>query len=485
MNYKTAIEIRDAIKSGETTATAVVKYYLDKIKAEDGKVGAFLETFDEEALARAEEIDALVKAGAERGRLAGVPIAVKDNILIKGHTASAGSKILADYTAVYDATVITRLREAGAIFIGRTNMDEFGMGSSTETSAYQKTHNPWNLDKIPGGSSGGSVAAVAAGFVPVALGSDTGGSIRQPASLCGVVGMKPTYGRVSRYGLIALASSLDQIGPLCHTAEDAALVLEIMAGKDANDMTTLENSEVAISELLKKDVKGLKIGVPKEFFETGIDPEIEKVVRKAIDVLVEGGAEVIDISLPLTEYALPAYYIIQPGEAASNLARFDGMRYGTRAEGGLQESYKTARGEGFGMEVKRRIMIGNYILSAGYADAYYKKALAVRTAIHTDLAEALKSVDVIIGPTSPSVAWNINEKFNDPVAMYLSDIYTTSANIAGIPSISVPCGFVNDLPVGLQIMAGIGEDYKVIDVASAYQDATDWNTFADNKNEAK
>ncbi|MFH1712094.1 MAG: Asp-tRNA(Asn)/Glu-tRNA(Gln) amidotransferase subunit GatA [Patescibacteria group bacterium] len=467
---KTVIEIRDAIRDGSLKSEDIVRECLDKIKGEDKKIGAFLEIFDEEALASARRIDEMKAAGEELPRLAGVPIAIKDNILIKGHTVSAGSKMLEKHVATYDATVIERLRAAGAIFIGRTNCDEFAMGSSTENSFWQKTRNPVDTTKVPGGSSGGSAAAVAAGFVPVALGSDTGGSIRQPASLCGVTGMKPTYGRVSRYGLIAFASSFDQIGPIARTVEDCALILEVIQGGDEKDATSLNIDDTTIAELIEPSVQDIKIGVPKEFFIEGMDPEVKKRVEEAIDSLKNHGAEIVEISLPLAEYALPAYYIISPAEASSNLARFDGMRYGTRAQSDdLQESYVQNRGDGFGKEVKRRIMLGTYILSAGYYDAYYKKAQAVRTAIFNEMQEAFKEVDVIIGPTSPSVAWNMDEKFDDPITMYLSDIYTVTANIAGIPAISIPCGTADGLPVGLQIMGNVQDDAKVLQVAAAYQ----------------
>ncbi len=423
-------------------------------------------------MAAAQKIDKMKTDGEELPRLAGVPIAIKDNLCYAGHTMSCGSKMLENYTASYTSTAVQRLIDAGAIIIGRTNMDEFAMGSSTETSFFKKTRNPVNHDKVPGGSSGGSAAAVAAGFVPAALGTDTGGSIRQPASLCGVVGLKPTYGRVSRYGLTAMASSFDQIGPIANTVEDCVLLLEVMEGRDEKDSTSLNLKDTTIVELLKPSIKGMKIGVAKEFFVDGMDAGVKKSVEEAIELLKEQGAEIIDLSLPLVEYALSTYYIIQPAETSSNLGRFDGMRYGTRAQtDSLLESYLKARGEGFGREVKRRIMLGTYILSAGYYDAYYKKALTVKIAIAEELREAFKKVDVLLSPTSPSVAWNIEEKFNDPIAMYLSDIYTIVANIASIPAISVPCGLSNDLPVGLQFMGPYLGDDKVLNAAAAYMDA--------------
>lgn len=474
--FSTVKDIRDAVRAGEMTAEEVVRATLAKIHDEDGEIGAFLETFDDEALARAKEIDAMKARGEELPRLAGVPIAIKDNILIKGHVASAGSHMLKDYTAAYSATVIERLQAAGAIIIGRANMDEFAMGSSTETSAWGLTKNPWNTGKIPGGSSGGSCVAVAAGFVSAALGSDTGGSIRQPAAMCGVVGYKPTYGRVSRYGVMALGSSLDQIGPFTHTVEDAALMLEVIEGQDPHDGTSVELEGSTIAELMTPSLEGVRVGVPKEYFIDGMDEEVREAVEQAIATMKDNGAEIVDISLPLLPYALPTYYIIQPAEASSNLARYDGLRYGTRAPGSLEDSYVTARGEGFGPEVKRRIMLGTFILSAGYYDAYYKKALAVRAALKAQFDGAFKQVDVIVGPTSPMVAWNLGEKMEDPVTMYLADIFTVAANIVGIPAVSVSCGFAHGLPVGLQLQANNFADDKLLSVAAAYQSITDWHT---------
>lgn len=475
--FKTVREIRDAIRDGKMTAVEVVESTLADIKKRDGEIHAFLETFDADALAQAKQIDELRATGESLPPLAGVPIAIKDNMLYAGHTSSCGSKILAEYKGAYTSTAVQRLIDAGAIIIGRTNMDEFAMGSSTETSAFGNTMNPWDKKKVPGGSSGGAAAAVSAGFVPASLGSDTGGSIRQPASLTGIVGIKPTYGRVSRYGLVALASSLDQIGPFAHTVEDAAMVLEAIEGKDEHDATSVELENTTVGEILTPSFEGLRVGVPKEYFIDGMDPEIRRLVMEAIDVFRKGGAEIIDIELPLTPYALPTYYIIQPAEASSNLARFDGMRYGTRATGNLENSYLNARGDGFGAETKRRIMLGTFILSAGYFDAFYKKALAVRTAIRKEFDEAFKRVDVILGPTSPTVAWNLGEKFNDPLAMYLADIFTTAGNIAGIPGMSVPCGFANDLPVGLQIQAKPFDEAVMLRAGAAYQAATTWQKY--------
>lgn len=463
----TVKDIRDAVSSGTISASAIVEESLNRIAKKDSEIGAFLEVFADDARAQAKAVDARINAGETNLPLAGVPIAIKDNMLYTGHIASASSKILGEYRASYTATVVSRLQVAGAIIIGRTNCDEFAMGSSTESSAFQKTKNPKNLAKTPGGSSGGSAAAVAAGFVPASLGSDTGGSIRQPAALCGIVGMKPTYGRVSRYGIVALASSLDQVGPFATTVEDAAIVLSIIEGRDSHDATSIEHAEKVAPS--KGSLEGVRVGVPKEFFIDGMDDGVATVVRSSIAAMKDAGADIIDISLPLTSYALPAYYIIQPAEASSNLARFDGMRYGTRADGALEESYRTARGAGFGAEVKRRIMLGAFILSAGYYDAHYKKALAVRAALKTQFDAAFADVDVIVGPTSPVVAWNIGEKMDDPVAMYLADIFTVSANITGMPGISVPCGETHGLPVGLQILGKNFDDNKVLRVAAAFE----------------
>ncbi len=463
----TVKDIRDAVNSKTVSAVEIIDEALKRIDETDGEIGAFLEVFVDDAKMAAKEVDARIKAG-ESMPLAGVPIAIKDNMLFAGHIASAGSNMLKNYTASYTATVVTRLQAAGAVIIGRTNMDEFAMGSSTESSAFKITKNPIDQTKIPGGSSGGSAAAVAAGMVPASLGSDTGGSIRQPAAMCGIVGMKPTYGRVSRYGIVALASSLDQVGPFAKTVEDASIVLSVIEGKDAYDATSVELSSPSIIPS-EPSMKGIKVGVPKEFFIDGMDEDVANCVRSAIEKMKEAGAEIIDITLPLASSALAAYYIIQPAEASSNLAKFDGIRYGDRADGTLEESYRNARGKGFGAETKRRIMLGTFILSAGYYDAYYKKALAVRTALKMQFDEAFQNVDVIVGPTSPVVAWDIGAKMNDPVAMYLADVFTVSASIIGIPGISIPCGTAHNLPVGLQILGKNFDDAKVLSVAVAFE----------------
>ena len=471
----TVQDLKHAMEAGETTSVNIVKGYLVRCEELNGALNAFIEIYKDEAMAQARIWDKKRADGEGLPVLAGIPIALKDNILVKGHIASAGSKILSEYVASYDATVVERLRKAGAIIFGRTNMDEFAMGSSGETSAYGVTKNAWNTNKVPGGSSSGSVTAVAAGLVPVALGSDTGGSIREPASLSGVVGFKPTYGRVSRYGLIALSSSLDQIGTFAHTSEDTALIMEVIGGRDERDATSVEE-DLTIPELVDSEIKGLRVGIPKEYFLNEMDQTVRARVEEARDVLVAGGAEVIEISLPHTEYALPAYYVIQPCEASSNLARFDGIRYGVPEEGTtLEERYLKTRSAQFGREVKRRILLGTYALSSGYYDAYYKKALQVRAKVREDFDNAFKQVDVILTPTSPSVAWDLGEKFDDPVTMYLADIYTVSINLAGLPGISLPCGFVNDLPVGLQLIGKPFDEYTLFRTSAYYQSKTDWH----------
>lgn len=469
-HLKTAREIREEIITKKTTARAVVDSVLVDIAARDGEFGAFLEVFTDRARAAASRIDALSENEKKALPLCGVPVAIKDNMLYTGEIASAGSRMLEKYRAPYTSTAVARLERDGAIIIGRTNMDEFAMGSSTETSPYTLTKNPWDISKIPGGSSGGSAVAVAAGFVPLSLGTDTGGSIRQPAAMCGIVGMKPSYGRVSRFGIVALASSLDQVGVFAATVEDAALCLSTISGKDAHDSTTEDFSEAATPYTLHPTphTPSLRIGVPKEYFVEGMDEEVRDRVYEAIEVLKKAGAEVIEVSIPTTAYALPVYYILQPAEVSSNLARYDGMRYGERGEGGLDESYIVARSKGFGLETKRRIMMGSFVLSAGYGDAYYKKALAVRQVLCQQFENAVKQVDALVSATTPTVAWNLGEKFNDPIAMYLADVLTVSANIVGAPGISVPCGLAHGLPVGLQFMGRRGDDMGVLRAAQLY-----------------
>lgn len=465
--FGTAQETRKAILTKKTTVRAMIDAVLADIAKRDEKYGAFLEVFTDRARANADRIDELSQNEKEALPLCGVPVAIKDNMLYAGEIASAGSCMLENYRAPYTSTAVARIERAGAIIIGRTNMDEFAFGSSTENSAFQKTHNPWNLEKIPGGTSGGSAVAVAAGFVPLAFGTDTGGSVRQPAAMCGVIGIRPTYGRVSRSGIIADASSFDQVGVLATTVEDIALGLSAIEGKDAHDSTTEDFAEASDVVKLRADKK-LRIGVPKEYFVKGMDEEVRARIEEAIAILKENGAEIVELSIPATEYALPVYYILQPAEAASNLNRYDGMRYGTRAEGGLEESYIAARNAGFGLESKRRIMIGSFILSAGYIDAFYKKAIAVRKILCDQYENAVKQVDVLLCATSPFVAWNIGEKFDDPIAMYLADVLTVTASIVGAPGISVPCGLAHGLPVGLQFMGRRGDDMGVLRAARLY-----------------
>ncbi len=461
MSNFTIRELAKQLQNKTLTSEELVRSCLKKIEDENDALNAFI-WVSPTVIDEAKEIDRRRNAGEELGVLAGIPIAVKDNILVQGWEITAGSQILENHHAAYDATVIERLKKAGAILIGRTNMDEFAMGSSTETSHYGPTKNPHDRTKVPGGSSGGSAVAVAAGFVPCALGSDTGGSVRQPASLCGVVGLKPTYGRVSRYGLIPMASSLDQIGPFTNTVDDAALVMEILEGKDENDATSIELSSTTVPEIIEPDVNGLRIGLPKEYFVEGMDEEIRARIDEAVKKFEAAGAIVKEVSLPHAQHALAAYYIVAPSEITSNLGRFDGLRYGYHSQGkDLLDTYERTRGEGFGAEVKRRIMLGSYTLSAGYYDAYYKKALQLRTLIKQDFDEALKEVDVILTPTSPSVAWDLGAKFDNPLTMYLSDIYTITANLAAIPAISIPCGTAHGLPVGMQLMGKAFDEHML------------------------
>jgi len=442
------------------------------IKKKEKKVNAFLSLFQKEANDIAKEADKRIANGDELGLLEGIPVAVKDNMLYAGHACTAGSKILEKYIAAYDATVVEKLKESGAVIIGKTNMDEFAMGSSTENSAFKPTKNPWNVKKVPGGSSGGSAAAVSADMCFAALGSDTGGSIRQPAALCGTVGLKPTYGRVSRYGLIAMASSLDQIGPLTKNVQDAAWVMRAIEGVDRRDSTSVDAEPCPIE--FPEDVKGIKIGVPKEYFTQGIDPEVSEATRSAIGQLEKLGAKIVEVELPHTDYGLAVYYILMPSEVSSNMARYDGVRYGLREKGkDLLEVYMNTRAKGLGLEVRRRIMLGTFALSSGYYEAYYARAQKVRTLICRDFNEAFKKVDCLVGPTTPTPAFDLGEKYEDPLTMYLSDIYTVSINVAGVPAISVPAGFVRDLPVGLQIIGSYFSEKKILRVANAFEQATD------------
>ncbi len=472
------------LRAGEITAVQLTEAVLDRILAVDNAIKAYLTLTPELALEQAAAADRAITAARRDDRLAdlpaltGIPLAIKDVISVEGLPVTCGSKILEGYVAPYGATVVDKLIAAGAVILGKTNTDEFAMGSSTENSAYFTTHNPWDLDRVPGGSSGGSAAAVAADECLAALGSDTGGSVRQPAALCGIVGLKPTYGRVSRYGLVAYASSLDQIGPLAKDVTDAAILLSAIAGYDPRDSTSVDvpvPDKPGFSE--KPGLSGTRVGVPREYFVPGMQPEVEAAVRAAVQTLGELGAEIREISLPHTDLALPVYYLIAPAEASANLARYDGIRYGFSAPGAtLWDTYRRTRGQGFGPEVKRRIMLGTYALSAGYYDAYYLKAQQVRTLIKADFDAALREVDIIACPTTPTTAFRIGEKIDDPLSMYLSDIFTLSLNLAGLPGMSLPCGFdAAGLPIGLQLIAGAFQESLLLQVAHAYEQATPWH----------
>jgi aspartyl-tRNA(Asn)/glutamyl-tRNA(Gln) amidotransferase subunit A len=463
--------IRNALVEERITATGLAGDFYDRIKKDDPEIGAFLSLSEKRALTQAGLIDQMAAEGLPLPPLAGVPVAIKDVMVTRDVRTTAGSKILDNFIPPYDCTAVARLEAAGAVILGKLNCDEFAMGSSTENSAYHPVHNPRDKSRVPGGSSGGSAAAVAAEMAVATLGSDTGGSIRQPASFCGVVGLKPTYGRVSRYGLIAFASSLDHIGPFAKTVKEVALVLRTIAGRDPMDSTSADAPVPDYVTELEKPVKGLKIGVAKEYFGGGLDPEVRAAVETAIEKLAELGCEVVPVSLPHTEYAIPAYYVVATAEASSNLARFDGVRYGFRAKSNsLSEMYRLTRDGGFGMEVKRRIMLGTYALSAGYYDAYYLKAQKVRTLLTRDFDEAFKKVDVIAAPTCPTPAFKLGEKVDDPLAMYLADIYTVTANLAGIPGISIPCGENHEkLPIGLQLLARHFDEAPLLRVAHAYE----------------
>jgi aspartyl-tRNA(Asn)/glutamyl-tRNA(Gln) amidotransferase subunit A len=469
-------EAHDLLVSGEVSAVELTEALIDRILAVDNDVKAYLTLAPEQALAQAGAADERRAAGDD-SPLLGVPLAIKDVLCTQGVPTTCGSRILEGFVPPYDATVVARLRAAGAILLGKTNTDEFAMGSSTENSAYFTTRNPWDLTRVPGGSSGGSAAAVAADECLGALGSDTGGSVRQPAGLCGVVGLKPSYGRVSRYGLVAYASSLDQIGALAKDVRDAAILLGMIAGHDPCDSTSMELPVPDYAAALNgSDLAGVRVGVPREYFIAGMQAEVDAAVRSAVDVLAQLGADVQEVSLPHTDYALPVYYLIAPAEASANLARYDGVRYGLRVAGEtLGDMYTATRGQGFGAEVKRRIMLGTYALSAGYYEAYYLKAQKVRTLIKGDFDRAFAQVDVLVTPTSPTTAFRIGEKVDDPLQMYLSDIFTLSMNLAGICGLSLPCGFDGQgLPIGLQVMGQAFDETGVLRVAHAYEQSTDW-----------
>jgi aspartyl-tRNA(Asn)/glutamyl-tRNA(Gln) amidotransferase subunit A len=499
-----ATDLLQQLAAGELSSVEVTRAFLDHIESNDRAIGAFLSVDADRALAQAAEVDRKQSAGEPLGPLAGIPVAVKDVLCDRDVRCTCASRMLAEFRPPYDATVVARLKAADAILIGRTNMDEFAMGGSTENSAFQRTGNPWDATRTPGGSSGGSAAAVAARMTPLAIGTDTGGSIRQPAALCGVVGMKPTYGRVSRYGLVAFASSLDQVGPFARTAEDAALLLEVIAGHDVRDSTSINEPKPNYVDSLRRPLAGLKIGVVPEHFAAGLDSEVESAVRQAIEVYRSLGAEIREVALPHSKYGVAAYYVIAPSEASSNLARYDGVHYGYRTDQAemlaelaaerkrlldagdakgvddldtaLVRMYRRTRAEGFGPEVKRRIMLGAYALSAGYYDAYYLKALKVRRLIRRDFDEAFNEVDVIAGPVAAGPAFKLGEMVDDPLAMYLVDLYTVPANLAGIPGVSIPCGLTSSrLPIGLQLQAPPLAEQRLLQAAHMYQQATDWH----------
>jgi aspartyl-tRNA(Asn)/glutamyl-tRNA(Gln) amidotransferase subunit A len=475
-----ALTLHDAtnkLRKRELSSVELTQAVFERISDTEAKIHAYITLAQDAALEQARQADERLKRDGGASPLLGIPIAVKDNFLTCGLRTTCASKLLGDFIPPYDATTVQRLRAASAVVTGKTNLDEFAMGSSAENSAFFPTRNPWNLDRISGGSSGGSAAAVAADQCIVALGTDTGGSIRQPAACCGVVGLKPTYGRVSRFGIIAFASSMDQVGPMTKDVRDAALLLEAIAGHDPADSTSVERVVPRYTDALTGDIKGLRIGIPKEYFVLGMQPEVERAVRVAVQELDKKGAVIEEISLPHTEYAVAVYYIVATAEASSNLARYDGMRYGHRANArDLTETYMISRDEGFGAEVKRRIMLGTYALSAGYYDAYYLKAQRVRTLIKQDFDEVFKRCDVIVTPTMPTTAFKIGEKTQDPLQMYLSDIYTISINLAGLPALSLPCGFDQDgMPIGMQIIGKHFDESTILRAAHAYEQGAEWH----------
>ena len=479
MHDKTIAELAQGLKNKEFSSVELTQGFLARIRQHNPELNAFVTVTEEQALAQAQAADAALAAG-QAGPLTGVPIAQKDIFCTKGVRTSCGSKMLDNFIAPYDATVVERFKQAGSVMLGKLNMDEFAMGSSNETSFYGPVKNPWDIGTVPGGSSGGSAAAVAARLAPGATGTDTGGSIRQPASFCGITGLKPTYGLVSRWCMIAFASSLDQGGPMARTAEDCALMLQAMAGFDPRDSTSLDRPVPDYSAGLNSSLEGLRIGLPKEFFGEGLDDDIAKLIHAAVAEYEKLGATVREVSLPNMHLSAPAYYVVAPAECSSNLARLDGVRYGHRCNDpkDLKDLYMRSRGEGFGAEVQRRILIGTYALSAGYYDAYYLKAQKVRRLISEDFKRAFAEVDVIMGPTSPSVAFRFGEKSADPIAMYLSDIYTIAVNLAGLPGMSIPVGFSKELPVGMQLIGNYFSEEKLLNVAHRYQQATDWHRRA-------
>ena len=476
MKEKTLAELSTMLQNKEASSVELTQYYLDRIERLDPTLNSFISVTGEAALQQAEAADAKIAAG-EAGPLTGLPMAHKDIFCTNGVRTSCGSKMLDNFIAPYNATVVEKLSDAGMVMLGKTNMDDFAMGSTNETSFYGAVSNPWNTDCVPGGSSGGSAAAVAARLAPIATGTDTGGSSRQPASLCGITGLKPTYGRVSRWGMIAFASSLDQGGPMAQSAEDAAMMMNAMAGFDPKDSTSIERDVPDYTANLNDSLQGVKIGIPREYFSEGLDGGVENAVQEAITEYRKMGAEVVDIDLPNTNLAVPTYYVVAPAECSSNLSRYDGVRFGHRCEEpkDLEDLYTRSRGEGFGAEVKRRIMIGTYALSAGYYDAYYLKAQQLRRLISEDFSKAFQNVDVIMGPVAPNVAFRKGEKSDDPVSMYLSDIYTIAVNLAGLPGMSIPAGFSDGLPVGLQLIGNHFSEGKLLNLAHQYQQATEWH----------
>ena len=476
MHDKTLSELSALLEAGEVSSVELTRHFLDRIERLDGDCNAFITVCAESALAEAEAADRR-RARGEAGPLTGLPIAHKDIFCTDGVRTSCASRMLDNFVAPYDATVVERLKAAGMVMLGKTNMDEFAMGSSNETSFYGPVKNPWDPSRVPGGSSGGSAAAVAARLAPAATGTDTGGSIRQPAALCGITGLKPTYGRISRWGMIAFASSLDQAGPMAQSAEDCALLLQAMAGFDERDSTCMDEPVPDYRAALGQSLEGLRIGLPREFFDEGLDAGVREVVEAALEVCRGLGAETVAIDLPNMKLSVPAYYVVAPAECSSNLSRFDGVRYGYRCENprDLEDLYLRSRGEGFGAEVKRRILVGTYALSAGYYDAYYLKAQKARRLIADDFRRAFEQVDVILGPTTPTTAFGLGEKADDPVTMYLSDIYTIAVNLAGLPGMSIPAGFSDGLPVGLQIIGNYFDEGRLLAVAHQYQQHTDWH----------
>lgn len=479
MHTKTLTDLSKALTNKEISSVELTQHFIDRIKQYDSTINSYITATPELALEQAQAADTLIAQG-KQGILTGIPIGQKDIFCTKGVKTTCGSKMLDNFIAPYESTVTQKLKDAGMVMLGKTNMDEFAMGSSNETSFYGKVHNPWDTSRVPGGSSGGSAACIAAGLAPVATGTDTGGSIRQPAALCNLSGLKPTYGRVSRWGMIAFASSLDQAGPMARNAEDMALMLNVMAGFDEKDSTSVNQAAPDYTQDLNQSVKGLKIGLPNQFFNDKLDSSIGKLLENAIETLKVQGAEFVDINLPNISLSVPAYYVIAPAECSSNLSRFDGVRFGHRCDSpeDLQDLYIRSRSESFGEEVKRRILVGTYALSEGYYDAYYRQAQKVRRLIKQDFVAAFEQCDIILGPTSPATAFQHGAKTNDSISMYLEDIYTIGVNLAGLPAASIPCGFVNDLPIGLQLIGNYFDESRILNVANQYQQFTDWHTYA-------